>query len=571
MHLLEQWLQNSTVTAIGWTLLHSLWQGAIAAAATGIIILRTRRSSALLRYNLISGVAVVFLLGSLFTLFIQLTAASSTTGSTNAAAAAVCPPEPGMGGTLSILFNQYAGWMVMAWGTIFFFRICGMAGSLAYIRRLRSKEASLPSNEWRNRFYDIKHDMGIKKVVRLMESRLVNVPLTVGILKPIVLMPLGLLGNLPVAELETILVHELAHIRRNDYLVNLIQQVTVTIFFFNPALLWISALLKEEREACCDEIVIQHTQRKETYMQALVSFQEFTLTQNKYAMTLKNQQGALFSRIKRMLTSENEQLGSTGKLMLLAGAITITALCFLSATPVAIAGKCAAQPVQDTAPVKKIVIIDTVISPSKADRKSFKAKEAREARPTKVHRVEKVIIDTVWTKQNTTTWKKQKPTTWKKHEKFSRDSLQHYKSQQTQHISIKHNVNASPKVHREQHKIKNVNVDLKTNVNVNTKANLHTNIEISRKKMQLQKKLMSTAAKFKQDERRITLNERQLKLKSRLVDLDARQNKVNQKEKKLMLEKAKKPLESRGTTPQSRKANKPLPTTDPLPEIESMP
>ncbi|MCK7554510.1 hypothetical protein MKQ70_05620 [Chitinophaga sedimenti] len=87
-------------------------------------------------------------------------------------------------------------------------------------------------------------------------------------------------------------------------MVNLVQHITETIFFFNPGLLWISALLKEEREACCDEMVLDQTRGEDAYMQALVSFQEFTLTQNSYAMSLKDHPGQLFIRIQRMITGK---------------------------------------------------------------------------------------------------------------------------------------------------------------------------------------------------------------------------------------------------------------------------
>ncbi|UYQ94708.1 M56 family metallopeptidase [Chitinophaga horti] len=354
----EQWLHHPIVAAFGRTLLHSLWQGALAAAIAGLVILCTRRSAASRRYVLIGGIQLLFLAGTLLTFYLTYTAHSPGQVAFNTAAgapSAIQAARPGFVEALERFLNQYTGWIVLTWALIFMFRTACMGAGLWHIRQLRTTGTQLPDNAWRHRFYDLKHDMGIRKVVKLLESARVKVPLTVGTFKPVVLVPLGLLGNLPAEQLETILMHELAHIRRNDYLVNLVQHITETIFFFNPGLLWVSALLKEEREACCDEIVLAHTKREDAYMQALVSFQEFTLTQNQYAMSLKDHPGQLFARIKRMLTGENEQLGGTGKLMLMAGVLVLATLCFISAAPVAVTTVPASW--ETVAPVKRILFM----------------------------------------------------------------------------------------------------------------------------------------------------------------------------------------------------------------------
>ena len=99
-------------------------------------------------------------------------------------------------------------------------------------------------------------------------------PVVIGHLKPVILIPLGCLAGLPADQVEAILLHELAHIRRSDYFVNFLQNITESIFFFNPGLLWISSLIKEERENCCDDIALEQTKNKRGLVQALISFKE---------------------------------------------------------------------------------------------------------------------------------------------------------------------------------------------------------------------------------------------------------------------------------------------------------
>lgn len=381
---MEQWSQHQLVPAICWTLVHSLWQGLLAAAIAGIIILSTRRAPARLRYNLLGGALLLFVIATMvtFCLQIRLPVAVVTATTVMEAAPSLSPaPDISLAEWITGFFDLYAGWIVLAWAIFFVFKLAQTGTGLLHIRRLRRTQVSQPEAAWRNRFYDLKHDMGIRKVVRLLESGLVTVPVTIGALKPVILLPLGLLANLPPEQLETILMHELAHIRRKDYFVNLLQNITETIFFFNPALLWLSALIRDEREACCDDIVLAYTNRKESYMEALVSFQEFTLTQNTYAMTLKDHPGQLFSRIKRMLTNENEQLGSTGKLILAAGIVAVASVCMCTGTPKATANTAISKPsitFQDTlaskttrvAPVKK----QSAISKGKSNVKKDKFK-----------------------------------------------------------------------------------------------------------------------------------------------------------------------------------------------------
>ena len=119
--------------------------------------------------------------------------------------------------------------------------------------------------------------LDIRRRVKLVESVLVRAPMVIGQLRPIIYIPLGLINHLPASEMEAVLLHELAHIRRYDYVVNMVQQVAECLLFFNPGFLWISSLLREERENCCDDIAIAHTRDRVEFVRALVRFKEHSL------------------------------------------------------------------------------------------------------------------------------------------------------------------------------------------------------------------------------------------------------------------------------------------------------
>jgi hypothetical protein len=158
--------------------------------------------------------------------------------------------------------------------------------------------------------------IGITRVVRILESTVVKTPMMAGVLKPVILLPLGMLAQLPPQEMEAILLHELAHIRRKDYLTNLLQCLAEILFFFNPAVLWISSLIREERENCCDDIAVGQVRDKRDLVSALVSFQEYNYLHG--ALTFAGTKNHLLRRVKRIVHRENKTLDIREKFFLLA-------------------------------------------------------------------------------------------------------------------------------------------------------------------------------------------------------------------------------------------------------------
>jgi len=158
--------------------------------------------------------------------------------------------------------------------------------------------------------------------VVLLESCLTDTPVLVGVFRPVILAPLGLLAGLPTQQVELILMHELAHIRRHDYLVNLAQSLIEGLLFYHPAVWWVSRLVRTEREFCCDDMVVELSGDARGYAEALG-----TLEQRRWAASdaaLAANGGSLMIRIRRLLRKERPTISATpivGLLLLLGSAV----------------------------------------------------------------------------------------------------------------------------------------------------------------------------------------------------------------------------------------------------------
>lgn len=359
-------LTHQILSAICRTFVHSIWQGIVAAALAGAILALTRRSSALRRYNLLGVVLLLCMVTTSVTLYLELQSVSAA-APVQQPVDVVLAPAPFV--TLSYwdllmnYLNTHAPFIMLVWSIIFLFKCFRMGVGFYHIHYIRHHKAYEPDQKWNDRLQQLADLLGLRKTVRLVESALVQVPLTTGFIKPCIFVPLGLLTQLPADQVEAILLHELAHIRRRDYLVNIVQSIAESIFFFNPALLWISARLREEREACCDDVAVTHTPHKASYLHALVAFAG-RASAGKLEMAINRKQTLLLSRVKRMLTRENEKLTIMEKSVLIMGLVVISAFTLMPA------------PVQPEQPEHKsaeafIVYKPSILSPSAGKNKEL--------------------------------------------------------------------------------------------------------------------------------------------------------------------------------------------------------
>ncbi len=321
--LFNQLLNSGLIRALCWTLVHSLWQGLVLAIIAGIIVLLTKKSGPGKRYKLFSTLFLAFFLVAGYTFikewehhsrisYTVINAAPSVhTGTATLPVELVSPvadPPPSLADAFIQYFNQHAALIVATWFIFFSARLVKIISGLGHIQRIKHYNIYPPSGEWTARLSQLATQLSLRQPVRLMESAIVKVPAAVGFLKPVILMPLGMLAQLPPDQVEAILLHELAHIKRKDYFINLLQSFAEAIFFFNPAILWISSLIKEERENCCDDLAISITKSKSKFVEALVSFQEYNTRPSSYAMTFPGKKNQLLNRVKRILHNNNPSL-----------------------------------------------------------------------------------------------------------------------------------------------------------------------------------------------------------------------------------------------------------------------
>ena len=304
------------IQAICWVLVHSLWQGVLLALAGGGVILCTKRTAAAVRYRLLCGLFGLFLAGMGLTFFYECTMLSGT-------------GDTGVGVSMNWLgdwCSAHSVQIVAVWLIVTIVKSIRMAAGWGYMQQMRREGLMAPAL-WVERVDALSRQLGVRRAVRLVESALVRVPMVIGQLRPIIYIPLGLINHLPATEMEAVLLHELAHIRRYDHVVNMVQQVAECLLFFNPGFLWISSLLREERENCCDDIAIAHTRDRVEFVRALVRFKEHSL--RGMALAFPGNKRQLLHRVLRIYRQENKTLSGKERLVLLGGCLVL--MCLLSA------------------------------------------------------------------------------------------------------------------------------------------------------------------------------------------------------------------------------------------------
>jgi beta-lactamase regulating signal transducer with metallopeptidase domain len=172
---------------------------------------------------------------------------------------------------------------------------------------LQYKATSKANHELQTYFDALIQSLGIKQNIRLLISSEIDIPATIGFIKPIVLLPVSAITYLTPAQLEAVLIHELSHIQRNDYLWNLLLCISETLLFFNPFLLLLINIARKERENSCDDMVMSFQQNAQVYAEALLSVEKARLQNPKLAMALGDNKHHLLNRVKRILNLPAEK------------------------------------------------------------------------------------------------------------------------------------------------------------------------------------------------------------------------------------------------------------------------
>lgn len=299
MKFLQAFVETPLAGAVGWTLLHSLWEGALASAVLATVLLTMRSSR--LRYAA-ACMAMVLMLGAFGVTLVRMLPGQLDAGRTFGAPAPLASNTRAVAdapGISDSMLAALAPWLAPLWmAGVLVFYVRHAAGFIT-VHRLRRRGVCCAPARWQQELARLSTRLRVSRPVTLLESSLADTPMVLGHLRPLILMPVGLLAGLPAAQIEAILLHELAHVRRHDYLVNVLQRLFEGLLFYHPAVWWICSVIRTERENCCDDVVVSIVGDAHEYAVALAALEQNRWSARKPAIAATG--GSIVSRVRRLL------------------------------------------------------------------------------------------------------------------------------------------------------------------------------------------------------------------------------------------------------------------------------
>lgn len=284
------------VPALGWVLLYFVWQGVIVGAVSAVLLWLLRHASARWRY-------AVCALALLLCLCIPTVHLLSLLSGTSLAQLPMAAPP-----AWRAALQAWMPALVLAWSAgvgLMSLRLCL---GLAWVGRLRRQAVKAPAI-WQARLDALALRMGLHRRPPLKLHGGLTSPVTVGFWRPVILLPAALLSGMPVALLEALLAHELAHVRRWDYLVNLLQSVAEALLFFHPVVWWLSARMRAEREQVADALAAQALQDPQQLATALHALSLHRAAPQHSGLLMSARGGALLTRIERLMAPGPDTAG----------------------------------------------------------------------------------------------------------------------------------------------------------------------------------------------------------------------------------------------------------------------
>ena len=321
-----QLLTGPLAQAIGWALLHLLWQAMIVAGILAAVLALMSRQTANARYVVsCSALALVFGLFVATTIRAYDPSAapitpSETTSETIrisladlpvliAQSAAVGLKDRAISALTSARASLPA--IVAIWLAGVVLLSTRLLLSWIQARRLVRHGTEPAAAEWQQTASRLAGALGMRRAVTLLQSSAVQVPSVIGSLRPAILLPASALTGLTPEQIEMVLAHELAHIRRHDFLVNLLQAVVETLMFYHPAVWWMSRRVRIERENCCDDMAVAVCGNPLQYARALTRLEELRASALKVVVAANG--GSLLDRIRRIAAGRTEGTAATSR------------------------------------------------------------------------------------------------------------------------------------------------------------------------------------------------------------------------------------------------------------------
>ena len=312
---------TSWVDVAGWTLVHFVWQGAGIAltAAVALRVLRSRRPQ--LRYLTACAALAAMLAAPAVTAFVMTSGPrvafadsihilrspqgailgvaltppwTAAPGSVNAAPTPTELTLPAAINTATVFSILVTLWLVGV-GIL----LARLTAGCWRIRKLQAAARLETPSRWQSLAEEIAARLGLTRRFTVIESVPVATPTVIGWLRPVILLPVAAMAGLSPRQVEAILAHELAHIRRHDFLINLLQTLAETMLFYHPAVWWISRRIRTEREHCCDDVAVGVSGDPAEYAAALAELASWSIAHPALAMAATR--GPLLERVRRLL------------------------------------------------------------------------------------------------------------------------------------------------------------------------------------------------------------------------------------------------------------------------------
>lgn len=338
-------LEHPVVRSLGWALLHFVWQATALAGIVALLQILMRRTSAQMRYVMLCGMLAVVTACPAVTWYWIASAMPDTqtaplpSGNVDVAAnheSAVMEPVPSMAGSsspapiitelvrieqnpvesphnitaavpaetwnqrLRSIVEPLLPWLVATWWLGVIALSLRLLVGWRIVQWISRQQTELVAEVWQDRLKSIAGRLQVFRPIRLVETALVDVPTVIGCLRPVILLPASFLTGLTPDQVESVLAHEVAHIRRHDFLVNLVQTAVEVLLFYHPAVWWLSNQIREEREHCCDDIAVAVCGDRITYVRALTAMEQLRSGAAQPVLTVAASGGSLLQRIRRL-------------------------------------------------------------------------------------------------------------------------------------------------------------------------------------------------------------------------------------------------------------------------------
>lgn len=401
---MEALLLNNLIKAIGWSIIHSLWQAAIIYGLLFTTVLVWPKISARIKHNLSFGALCLMFASFCFTFFSLFEFPNLGDKVDHIALSQIAYQHiDSFKNTVNLKTEAYFPIIVFVYLIGISFQLIILLSGYLRLKKLKSASKLAVPSLWMDIFNTTISQLKLNKTVQFYLSTKVNVPLVIGFFKPVVLFPVALATQLDLKQVEAILIHELSHVRRNDYLINLVKTCIETLLFFNPFVWLTTKFIHIEREHACDDLVVKITGTPLTYAHALLKLELLRDKQTpalSLAATGKNQH--LYQRIKRITDMKTNYINPRQQFLILTLTIaTVVSLAWINPKKATAEPAKKAQAITLIKPDLKTVSTHLI---SKADtdttkpKRKFKAVVTTEKGKQKIYYSEEELPDSIKTK-----------------------------------------------------------------------------------------------------------------------------------------------------------------------------